>query len=45
MMIADSSQSPKEFDQIVEELEQLGEEIGVRIRTQHEDIFDKMHRI
>jgi len=45
MMIVDASQSPKEFDKIVEELEQLGVEIGVRIRAQHEDIFDKMHRI
>ena len=27
------------------ELEQLGEEIGVKIKCQHEDIFEKMHRI
>jgi len=45
MMIVDASQSPKDFDQISEELEQLGSEIGVIIKAQHEDIFDKMHRI
>ncbi|NLK27036.1 MAG: ACT domain-containing protein [Clostridiales bacterium] len=45
MMIVDATNSLKQFDQIVEELEQIGLEIGVRIRAQHEDIFDKMHRI
>jgi ACT domain-containing protein len=45
MMIVDTSESAKNFDQISEELEQTGSEIGVMIRTQHEDIFDKMHRI
>ena len=29
----------------VKELEQLGEEIGVKIRCQREEIFDMMHRI
>lgn len=45
MMIVDASDAPKEFDIIAEELEQIGLEIGVIIKTQHEDIFDKMHRI
>ncbi len=45
MMIVDATNCSKQFDQIVEELEQIGLEIGVRIRAQHEDIFDKMHRI
>ena len=27
------------------ELEELGDEIGVRIRCQKEEIFTKMHRI
>jgi len=30
---------------MVRELEGLGDEIGVKIRCQHEDIFTKMHRI
>lgn len=45
MMIVDATDAPKEFDIIAEELEQIGLEIGVIIKTQHEDIFDKMHRI
>jgi ACT domain-containing protein len=45
MMVADLSGTPKNFDTISSELEQIGEEIGVIIKTQREDIFDKMHRI
>ena len=45
MMIVDMTDAVKDFDVIGEELEQLGKEIGVLIKTQHEDIFDKMHRI
>ncbi len=45
MMIVDASQSTKPFGDVVEELDQIGEEIGVKIRCQHEDIFNKMHRI
>ncbi len=45
MMIVDASEAPKGFEGIAVELEQIGSEIGVTIRAQHEDIFDKMHRI
>lgn len=45
MMIADISDSSKGFDFLSEELEQIGLETGVIIKAQHEDIFDKMHRI
>lgn len=45
MMIVDTSRSPRPFGEMVHELEQLGDEIGVKIRCQHEDIFTKMHRI
>ena len=45
MMIVDLADTPKNFDEICVELEQVGTEIGVIIKTQHEDIFDKMHRI
>ncbi|WP_209691713.1 ACT domain-containing protein [Methanomicrobium sp. W14] len=45
MMIADASESQKSFCEMAEELEKLGDEIGVKIRCQHEDIFTKMHRI
>lgn len=45
MMIVDVSHAKGEFYEIAEELEKLGEEIGVNIKLQHEDIFNKMHRI
>jgi len=45
MMVTDATQSPKSGAKIAEELEQLGEQIGVSIRCQHEDIFNMMHRI
>lgn len=45
MMIVDASETNKGFEEVAEELEQIGSEIGVIIRAQHEDIFDKMHRI
>ena len=45
MMIVDTNQSPKPFADLCKELDQIGDEIGVTIKCQHEDIFDKMHRI
>lgn len=45
MMIVDYTDSNVEFDAIVNELDMLGEEIGVRIRCQREEIFTKMHRV
>lgn len=45
MMIADMAGFVKPFGDCVKELDQLGEEIGVSIKCQKEDIFEKMHRI
>lgn len=45
MMIVNLEDSTKEFKDISEELVQIGEEIGVAIRCQREDIFNKMHRL
>ena len=45
MMIVDTKDTRKDYDIISEELEKLGTEIGVIIKTQREDIFDMMHRI
>lgn len=45
MMIVDTEKSLKPFSEMVTELEDLGDEIGVKIRCQREDIFTKMHRI
>ena len=45
MMITDAEQAAKDFEDLAKELECIGEEIGVNIRCQHEEIFQKMHRI
>ncbi|MFH0967654.1 MAG: ACT domain-containing protein [Methanobacteriota archaeon] len=45
MMIVDTERSSKPFSEMVTELGNLGDEIGVKVRCQREDIFTKMHRI
>lgn len=45
MMIVDTSASSLAFGDMVQELEKIGEEIGVIIRCQREEIFTRMHRI
>lgn len=45
MMLVDISGSPKSFDDMAKELEKVGEDIGVTIRCQREEIFTSMHRI
>ena len=45
MMVTDTVASSKQIGELSQELAQIGEEIGVIIRCQHEDIFTKMHRI
>ncbi|MBP3544314.1 MAG: ACT domain-containing protein [Lachnospiraceae bacterium] len=45
MMIVDMQKAEKAFGVIADELEKVGEEIGVMVKVQHEDIFNKMHRI
>ena len=45
MMIVDMKEATKPFGQCAEELEQVGEKIGVAIKCQSEEIFQKMHRI
>ena len=45
MMITDMDKASKQFKEIADELEKLGDEIGVQIRCQREDIFKGMHRI
>ena len=45
MMIVDMDKSVKPFEAVSSDLENLGEEIGVRIKCQREEIFTKMHRI
>lgn len=45
MMIVDMNTSEKGFAEIASELGQIGEEIGVVIHCQREEIFSSMHRI
>lgn len=45
MMIVDMNSATKKFGDVSDELSALGEEIGVLIKCQKEEIFDKMHRI
>ena len=45
MMIVDTSSSDRDFLVLSNELEKLGEEIGVIIKLQREDIFVSMQRI
>ena len=45
MMIVDTSESIRAFGEMADDLEALGEKIGVSIKCQKEEIFDKMHRI
>lgn len=45
MMIADMNKAQKSVSEVSDDLDRLGEEIGVIIKCQREEIFDSMHRI
>ena len=45
MMIVDVANSTKSYNEVVSDLEKLGEGIGVSVKCQREEIFDMMHRI
>ena len=45
MMIADLDGTDKDFNTISADLNKIGEEIGVVIKIQLADIFEKMHRL
>ena len=45
MMIVDAAKCRKAFDKVGDELAKLGEEMGLRIRCQKSEIFEKMHRV
>ena len=45
MMVTDTSASKKDTGALADGLSALGDEIGVVIHCQHEDIFNVMHRI
>ena len=45
MMITDMENATVKFTKVVEDLDALGEEIGVKIKAQKEEIFESMHRL
>ncbi len=45
MMIVDTNETEKAFGEMADEMDTLGESIGVIIKCQKEEIFDQMHRI
>ncbi len=45
MMITDMTATKKPFGEISDDLSAMGEEIGVIIKCQREEIFNSMHRI
>ena len=45
VMITDVSNVNIKFTDLVDKLADLGKDMGVEIRCQHEDIFNSMHKI
>lgn len=45
MMIVDRAECPKNFAELSADLEHIGENIGVVVNCQNEDIFEMMHRV
>lgn len=45
IMIVDAQNAKKDFAVLNSEIEKISEELGVKIKMQHEDIFNVMHRI
>lgn len=45
MMIVDMEKSLKPFEEMSADLEKVGQDIGVRVKCQREEIFTRMHRI
>ena len=45
MMIVDIASCDKGFDVLQKELVEIGQNIGVDVKAQKEEIFEKMHRL
>ena len=45
MMIVDVTATQKTFEQVSNELTEIGKSIGVQTKIQLEEIFNQMHRI
>ena len=45
MMIVNIAKSTASFAEMASEMDKIGDELGVKIHCQREEIFDRMHRI
>lgn len=45
VMVVDMAQAKETFDATAEKLNAVGTEMGLKIKIQHTEIFDAMHRI
>ena len=45
MMIVDMTHSSTELDDLQKDIDLIGVQIGVQIKCQREEIFNKMHRV
>ena len=45
VMVVDITEAKDTFDETAEKLDAVGEELGMKIKIQHTEIFDAMHRI
>ena len=45
MMIVDLSKTRKPFDAMVADLSTIGRDLGLEVRCQRSEIFEKMHRV
>ena len=45
MMIVDMAKMKKSFEEVADELANVGKELGVQVKCQREEIFNMMHRI
>lgn len=45
IMIADLTKCPIPLSEVTAKLDEVGKELGLDIRVQHEDIFNYMHRV
>lgn len=45
IMMVDISKSTIPFDELVDSLKKIGDEMGLKVHVMHEDIFNSMHRI
>ena len=45
IMMVDISKSKIPFDELVDSLKKIGDDMGLKVHVMHEDIFNSMHRI